>query len=97
MKIAKVLTMRLKAGSNVDKLLAFLNTQPNDEVFSTADLREKLNFTLDGQGFRGQRHRLKEYETKIILNGRLSSVWGNKTAIVKLKKGIADENRKDNA
>ena len=88
MKIAKMLAT---AGSETDKLIAFLDSQPNDEVFSTAELQEKLQCALNSGRFKAQRSRWKNYETKIVLNCRAASVWGNKTAIAQLKKGIAHE------
>jgi hypothetical protein len=88
MKIAKMLAA---AGSETDRLLTFLDAQPNDDVFSTAEIQETLQCAFNSGCFKAQRSRWKHYETKIILNGRVASVWGNKIAIAQLKKGIAHE------
>ncbi len=84
-----------RAGSETDRLLAFLDSQPDDEIFSTNELREQLHATLSNGTFHSQRARWKDYEVKMVIDGRLQSMWGSKTAIAALRQK-EEESRDEN-
>ncbi len=75
-----------RVGSETDRLLAFLDSQPDDEIFSTNELREQLHAAFNSGSFGAQRARWKDYEFKMVVDGRYQSMWGNKTAIAALRK-----------
>ncbi len=91
----KIATLVSSAGSQTERMIAFLNKQPNDEIFTIAELRERTQCALDGGAFAADRARWRDYTTKMVMNGRVASVWGNKKAIAQLKKEIEKESHED--
>lgn len=85
MKISKIAE---SSGSLVDRIIEFLESQPDDEVFTTRELTEKFQKGINGGAFRANRHRWKDYEIKINFAGGMRSVWGNKNAIQTLRQQI---------
>ena len=83
MKIAAVLS-----GSNnvVDRLLKFLDAQPDDEIFTMRELEEKLQCSIRDTGtFKRNQWRCPEYTRSMVVNGQRKSVWGSKAAILNLE------------
>jgi hypothetical protein len=87
MKISNLVNI---TGTQVEKLITFLNAQPDDEIFTSSELRERLRCSFDGGSFAQERGKWKDYTTKTVIDHRVMSVWGNKTAIQNLKKALED-------
>jgi hypothetical protein len=87
MKIAKILK---QSGTSIDRVLAFLNTQPDDEIFTTSEMEEALgNAEIHSGSFRTKSWLWKDYTHKMAVNGRFQSVWGNRKSIAQLRKQLA--------
>ena len=71
-----------------DRIIAFLDAQPSDEVFSTAELSEKTGLPLDSGSVKKHMARaLKTYQMVGLL-GPAIRVWGNPRALANLKKHL---------
>ena len=68
-----------------EQIMRFLNSQPNDEVFSTVELEAKVNLSTSANGGR-LRRQLSQYWLRPVTNQ--SILWGNPRAIVALKKHL---------
>ena len=68
-----------------EQIMRFLNSQPNDEVFSTVEVEAKVNLSTSSNGGR-LRRQLAQYWLKPVKNQ--SALWGNPRAIVALKKHL---------
>ena len=83
MKIAAVLSV---SSNVVDRLLKFLDAQPDDEIFTMLELEEKLQCSIRDTGtFKRQQWRYPEYTRSMVVNGQRKSVWGSKAAILNLE------------
>ena len=95
MKIAKVLK---QSGTAIDRVLAFLNAQPDDEIFTTTEVEEALgNAAIHNGSFRTKSWLWKDYTHKMAVNGCFQSVWGNRKSIAQLRKQLAvsEENQNE--
>ena len=68
----------------VDRLIAFLDKSPNDEVYTRDEIEAHLDGYIHSGTFIAQRRRWLPYR---VMVGK-SYIWGNKRAIAKLKKGL---------
>ena len=84
----KIADLKKKWGSEADKLIYFLDMQPHDEVFTTSEIRERLQCSFGSGAFAAQRSRWGDYTMKVTIGNKISSVWGNKQAIAALKKEL---------
>jgi hypothetical protein len=74
------------SGSKIDKLIAFLDAQPPDEVFTNSEIMTRLGCEFDfSHRFRWGNNKWKDYMTKVLLRGNTVPVWGNKKAIINLR------------
>ena len=95
MKIAKVLQ---QSGTAVERVLAFLNAQPDDEIFTTTEVETAIESPAIHSGtFRANRRLWKDYTHKMAVNGCFQSVWGNRKSIAQLRKQLAvsEENQNE--
>jgi hypothetical protein len=90
MKISGVVS-----GTVTDRLIAFLDRQPDDEVFTKDQLCESLGCPIGSGSFCEQRFRWKDYEHKLVVDGRLKSLWGSKAAIAALKQREKESHDQD--
>ena len=81
----KITEAKSRLGSQTDKLLLFLDAQPDDEVFTLAELQEKLQISLATGAFYAEKFRWKDYMVKTTIDGRAAAVWGNKNAIASFR------------
>lgn len=71
--------------STTGRLIEFLNSLPDDEVFRNSEIEEKLNINIDSVNLRKNKTQLKIYNTKVHIDGHKCRVWGNSAAIQQLK------------
>lgn len=72
------------------RLVAFLNTQPEDEVFTSAEIEARVDVHLDSKAIR---NRVQDYRETVMLDGRKTRVWGNKKAIAALREQLSENPR----
>lgn len=82
MKIAEL----SKKGALHLRIVSFLNAAPDDEVYTKADLEDKLQASMTNGGIKLHRFELKDYQEVLAFSGRVQTVWGNKKAIAALRK-----------
>jgi len=90
MKITEVV------GSQVDQVIAFLDSQPDDEVFTKDEIQKRSQVLMRSGSFVTSNPRLKKYTILAPVEGRIKTLWGNPTAILKLKhelEKVAHENQ----
>lgn len=71
--------------STVSRLIKYLKSLPDDEVFRNSEIEEKLNINLDSTNLRKNNTQLKPYTTRVSIDGYKCRVWGNENAINQLK------------
>ena len=85
MKIAQA----LQSGSVLDRTLSFLDRQPDDEILTTAEVEVGIKCAfLESGGFKRARRFWVDYHQKLVVDGQLQYVWGNKRAIANLRQQL---------
>lgn len=72
----------------VDRVIAFLDAAPDDEVYTREDLESRLDCYLHSGTVITQRRRLFGYRVMVVVNKQRTSVWGNRRAIAALSKSL---------
>lgn len=86
MKISKLLQ---QSGGAIDRVLAFLDAQSDDEIFTTTEVEAAVaSPAIHSGGFKSKPWLWKDYTYKMVVDGQLQSVWGNRKSIAQLRREL---------
>lgn len=69
-----------------DRIIAFLDSAPSDEVFTTRELMSRVGFVINNTD--RLRRRMESY---VFVSGRKQLLWGGELAIKNLKRHLGQK------